>query len=120
MVKRTLKRKTVKRRPKASKPASFVPKEVYHDDDSEGAGTEWELYNVAPGNHFVGILWGGDNLDDDEYACFGPFNEPLGRAIESLGDEIDSWSFMTENNSHLRDKSERRRLVMKYFKEVTK
>lgn len=120
MVKRKIvRRATIKRRPKVSRQKIFVPKEVYHDSDYEGAGTKWELYRVAPGNHFVGIVWGGRDIGD-EYACFGPFDEPLGRAVTSLGDEIDGGYFRTIENKNLRDNSERIKLVVEFYKNKAK
>ena len=92
-----------------------VLEEVYAGADYEGLGTKWELWRVARGDVYVGIVYGGDWLGKNNYHCFGVYERPQGRAIESLGAEINNGLFSTDSMKGVDEKAVRAKLIRKFY-----
>lgn len=118
-----LKKPTRKRTTKKSE--RFSPKVVYRGAEP-GREVKWEIWQVAKGNHHVGIVFDNDMgwLGDDEYACniIGKLSD---RTISNFHIFIDRVyhgirGYDTETNDKIRKRYERMKVVVQYYKKHKK
>jgi hypothetical protein len=104
----------------------FIPTIAYektiesHDNDWDGM--EIEIWRVAPGNKFVGLIYEGGLLEKNQYVLRPEINKPVNKAISDIRHYMnrDMFDDVIEKKGvrkgDIDGKSARRKIVSRWYK----